>query len=133
MATKNIKTAVDLDSEETALLAKLAAIKEKKLAAETARLDKIAETVNGLPAMLGVTNFADVINLIKQVEKGTLGKLATSARAYVKLTEENKTAIMARLVAGGPANQVSVLANEFGVSSGTIYNLKKGQSVAAAS
>lgn len=105
------------------ITAELEAAKAEVAAEETARLEKLANIVRGFPKQLGVATMGDVISLIKQVEKGTLGKLDASAgRAYVKLTDEQKVTVKARLAKG---EQVSVLANEYGVSTGTIYNLKK--------
>jgi hypothetical protein len=121
---KNTDTVINIDAEEQKLLAQLDALKEKKVAAETARLNKIADIVRGFPAMLGVTSFAEVIALMKHVEKGTLGKVDATARAYVKLTDAQKVTIKERLAKG---EQVSVLANEYGVSVGTVYNMKKGK------
>lgn len=127
MAKNTKNEVIDINAEEQKLLAQLAALKEKKAAAETARLNKIADIVRSFPEMLGVTTLAEVIALMKHVEKGTLGKVDATARPYVKLTDEQKTTIKARLAKG---EQVSVLANEYNVSGGTIYNIKKGDEVA---
>lgn len=98
---------------------------QNELAAEKAkRNDEIANKVNGLLKTFNVATLGDVINLIKQVEKGTLGKLDGAARSYNKLTDEQRISIKARLTKG---EQVSMLANEFGVSTGTVYLIKKGE------
>lgn len=108
------------------LEAEMAQAKSEAAAEVEARNEEIAKNVRKLTDTFGVATLADVISLIKQVEKGTLGKLdASASRAYVRLTDEQKTAIRARLAKGGSGNQVSELAAEFNVSGGTIYNLKK--------
>ena len=108
------------------LQAEMAAAQKEVEAEQTAKNEATATNVRKLTKMFGVPTLADVISLIKQVEKGTLGKLdASASRAYVRLTDEQKTEIKARLAKGGSGNQVSELAAEFNVSGGTIYNLKK--------
>ncbi len=126
---KNTKNGVvDINAEEQKLLAQLAALKEKKAAVEKARLDKIAETVRGFPEMLGVATLGDVINFIKQVEKGTLGKVdATVGRTYTRLTDAQRATVKERLAKG---EQVSVIADSMGLQYGTVYAIKKGEAAA---
>lgn len=126
---KNKETAAEKISR---LQSEMAEAQAEVIAEQTARNEKIANTVRGLVAVFGVSTLGDVINLIKQVERGTLGKLdASASRSYVKLTDEQKAGIRARLAIGGSGNQVSELAAEFGVSVGTVYGMKKGKEDAA--
>jgi len=121
-ATKNMSLA-DIATEEQKLKAQLEALATARQAQETAAREKIANQVRELPKMLGVGSLADVINLVRQVEKGTLGKLATDAsRSYVRLTDEQKKEIVAKLKNG---IQASVLVVEYGVSAPTIQAIKK--------
>lgn len=121
--TNNKETAAEKIAR---LQAEMAAAQAEVAAEETERNEKIAGNVRKLTETFGVATLADVISLIKQVEKGTLGKLdASASRSYVRLTDAQKVAIRARLVTGGSGNQVSELAAEFGVSIGTIYSMKK--------
>lgn len=115
------------------LTAEMAQAKAEVAAEQTARNEEIATKVRSLTKMFGVATLADVISLVKSVEKGTLGKLdASASRSYVKLTDAQKDTIKARLAKGGSGNQVSELAAEFGVSTGTIYNLKEKKAEASA-
>ena len=121
MAKKN--ETVDIATQEANLLAQLAAIREQKAVAETARIEGIANQVRAFPKLLGVATLAEVMAIVKSVEKGTLGKLdASASRSYTRLSDEQKAAITERLKKG---EQVSNLANEFGVSGGTVYGLKQ--------
>jgi hypothetical protein len=113
----------DINAEEASLLAKLAIVKQKKADAETARVEGIANQVRAFPKLLGVETLAEVMAIVKGVEKGTLGKLdASASRSYTRLTDEQKAGITERLKKG---EQVSNLAREFGVSDGTVYGLKE--------
>ncbi len=120
---KNKETAAEKIAR---LQAEIAAAQNEVAAEETARLEKLASLIREFPKSLGVATFGDVINLIKQVEKGTLGKVDASAgRTYVRLTDEQKNEIKATLKAGGPAAQPSALVAKYGVSAGTIHGLKQ--------
>ena len=135
----------DLAAEQAALNAEIAALQEKqsqalaklrdkqnKIAekaaeAEQKRLAKLGETIDGLPEMLGAANLEDVLKLIRQRIKGTLGSLVkteTVGRSYTVLTKAQEDEIAALLKAGGPAGQLSVLAKQFGVSIPTIFARK---------
>lgn len=112
-----------LQAEEDKLKAQLAAIAEKRQAAEIAKTEKLANQVRGLPALLGVGSLSDVISLVRQVDKGTLGKLATDAsRSYVRLTDAQKAEIVEKLKGGA---QASALVAQYGVSAPTIQAIKK--------
>ena len=120
--TKNMSLA-DIATEEQKLKAQLEALATARQAQETAAREKVANQVRELPKLLGVGSLADVINLVRQVEKGTLGKLATDAsRTYVRLTDEQRKEIAAEL---GKGVQASVLVVKYGVSAPTIQAIKK--------
>ena len=128
MAKKNDNKVETADEVIAKLTAQLAAAQELKAKEIEARNEEIATNVRKLTDTFGVATLSDVINLIKQVEKGTLGKLdktASEGRTYTRLTDEQKDTIRARRAKGGSGNQVSELATEFNVSIGTIYNLSK--------
>ena len=130
MATKN---KVESAQEKIARIeAELAAAKAEAAAEVEARNEEIATKVRSLTKMFNVATLADVISLVKSVDKGTLGKLdASASRSYVRLTPEQKATIRERRAKGGSGNQVSELATEFNVSVGTIYNVEKGKDEAA--
>lgn len=121
MAKVNVK---ETAAEKIARLqAEINAAQAEVAAEETARIEKIASLIREFPAKLGVATMGDVINLCKQVEKGTLGKLdASASRSYKRLSDAEKATITERLKKG---EQVSALAKEYGVSDGTVYGLKQ--------
>ena len=127
------KNKVETAQEKIARIQAELVAAQKALADEqTARNEEIATKVRGLTKMFNVATLADVIALVKSVDKGTLGKLdASASRSYVRLTPEQKVTIRERRAKGGSGNQVSELAAEFNVSVGTIYNVEKGKDEAA--
>ena len=139
------KNTNDLAAEQAALNAEIAALQEKQSQAlaklrdkqnkiaekakeqEQKRLAALGETVDGLPEMLGVATLEDVLRLVRQRIKGTLGSLVkteTVGRSYTVLTQTQEDEIAALLKAGGPAGQLSVLAKQFNVSIPTIFKRK---------
>jgi hypothetical protein len=113
----------EIESQEQKLKAQLLELANAREARETAAREKVANQVRELPAMLGVDSLAAVVSLIRQVEKGTLGKLAADAsRTYVRLTNEQKAEIVEQLKQGV---QASVLVVKYGVSAPTIQSIKK--------
>lgn len=132
------KEIAELQEKQAAALAKLRAKQEKIAAREAAEQERknqeLAETIDGLPEMLGVSDLDSVIKVIRQRQRGTLGKLVkveTVGRTYTKVTPEVREQIVARLKVGGSGNQLSELASEFGVSTGTIFNIKKDAGLVA--
>jgi hypothetical protein len=123
MSKVKILSLAEIASQEQKLKAQLAELANAREAQETAAREKIATQVRELPKMLGVGTLADVINLVRQVEKGTLGKLAADAsRSYVRLTEAQRAEIVEQLKKG---IQASTLVEKYGVSAPTIQSIKK--------
>lgn len=124
-------SAAEIAAKRAALAAEmemLANAEKQMLEAEHA---KVAETVNSIPALLGVESLDAAVALIRSVQKGTYGKLDAAANAVaarkvpVVLSDAQKAKIVERLKVGGPGNQLSELAKEFDVSTGTVFGLKK--------
>ncbi len=72
--------------------------------------------------MVEATKFQDLINIIKQVEKGTLGKVGASPgeRTYKELSKEEKAQLVEDRKGG---MQYSDLVAKYGVSQSTVFNL----------
>ncbi len=125
-----------LDKEELALQAQLAAIKQKRETAAAEQANKVGEVIasfpNQLKKILGrEVSFADMINLIKQKEKGTLGHVADTIDRTKRLTDEQKTNLRAALMTRAinlktsqAAEQMSAIAARFGVTAQTVDNYK---------
>ena len=123
MSKKVVLSLAEIASQEEKLKAQLAALANAREAQESAAREKVANQVRELPKMLGVDSLGAVVSLIRQVEKGTLGKLAADAsRSYVRLTDEQRKEITEQLKAGV---QASVLVVKYGVSAPTIQAIKK--------
>lgn len=74
-------TLAALESEEQKIQQQLAALTARKAEIQQAELDKVGDTVKGFPAQIKAitgreVSMSDLINLIKRVETGTLGKLS---------------------------------------------------------
>lgn len=122
MASNKLPSLTDIEKTEQELTAKLEALKAQRAEVENKRNDEIKEMIEGLPKKLGVLNLDGVTSLIRQVQKGTLGKAATGVRSYVRLSDEQKAEITEKLKSGV---QVSTLANQYGVSGQTVFKLKE--------
>ena len=123
MSKKNTLSLAEIASQEQKLKAQLIELANAREAQESAAREKVANQVRELPKMLGVDSLGAVVSLIRQVEKGTLGKLAADAsRSYVRLTDEQRKEIETQLKAGV---QASVLVVKYGVSAPTIQAIKK--------
>ncbi len=119
---KNLSLA-QIASEEEKLKSQLAALAAARETQETARREKVAAQVRELPKMFGVGSLIDVINLVRQVEKGVIGKVDPSVgRTYVKLTDAQRAEIVEALKNNV---QASVLVAKYGVSAPTIHSIKK--------
>lgn len=87
MKKNQSNTTASLDAQEKQALAVLEQIRNAKVQAAALEQNKIAEFIKGIPLSLakltGKENlgFGEVISLIKQVEKGTLGKVGMSVGA----------------------------------------------------
>lgn len=104
---------------------------QNQAAAEAEEMNnKIKEFINGLPGQLSkitgkemveASKFSDLINVIKQVEKGTLGKAGTNGeRSYKTLTDADKTNLVNDRKNG---MQYSALTAKYGVSASTVFNV----------
>jgi hypothetical protein len=127
---KNEKSKLAALLAQAALLkAQMEQLEKETTEARKAEFDKISTLVDGLPDAFGIeidkakpnAALQQVADFIKARIKGTLGSL-DGPRTYKRLTEEEKTAIVAELKKG---TQISVLSNRFGVSDPTVFNLKK--------
>lgn len=95
---------------------------------EQERIDKLAAQIDELPKTFGVPGFADVISLIKQREKGTLGSIETGAtgnRTRTLLDDATWAKIIERVKVGGAGNQRSEIVKEFGIHPMTLQNRLK--------
>ena len=129
--TKINKTVLNLDNEEQKLLLQLEAIKTQRADAQRANDEATAQKVHGLTKLFGVSTLAEVISLVKKVEKGIVGNVDASAstRSYVRLSDEQKVAVATRLANG---EQVSAIAKEMGINAPVVYALKRKASEASA-
>lgn len=131
-------SAAEIAAKRAALAAEMEMLANAEKQILEAEHAKVAQTVNGIPALLGVETLDAAVALIRSVQKGTYGKLDAAAnanaarKAPVVLSDEQKAKIVERLKVGGPGNQLSELAKEFDVSAGTVFGLKKAAGLVVA-
>lgn len=123
MSKKNDNTPslADVETQEEKLTRELEKVRARRAVIEKEKIEETRTIINGLPATLGVPSLVEVIGLIRQVNKGTYG-LNKPVRSGKRISDEVKAAITAELQAGGKMNEV---ATKFGVSTPTVFNLKK--------
>lgn len=144
MASKNKKNAtpaptLSLTEQMEQLQKQLAALSEQKVQAEQEQQQKITEFVNGLVADLNeigapVTDLDGVASLIRQVQKGTLGKVATDLNRKPRtVLDDNAKASLVEIYKAGrvenatpeakQAGQRSAIMAKFNISSATLHNI----------
>lgn len=122
-----------MKTNKTATIAEqIAAIEAEKqrllglqAADEQKRIDDIVQRVNALPKQFGVDNLESVRALIKKVETGTLGKLASDAgtrKERTVVSVEDQDAWLNRLTEFGGSEQRSTIATQANVAYGTVHN-----------
>jgi predicted transcriptional regulator len=117
----------DIAAQRAKIEAELAKLNEKESEAKLAYLKEIEQKILGLTELFGVPTLGDVRNLIARHEKGVLFQDKPNATVgerapRVTLTDEQKDKLLAGRRAG---KQYSDLANEFGVSTQTVFNYCK--------
>ena len=112
------------------LAAELAALANEETQLVEQATNELTVKIDGLPAQFEMTSLDEVVAAIRARQKGTLGKLSTTAatdavRSRTVLSEEQKTKLVEEFKAGGPSNQRSVLCERYNISSGTLQNILK--------
>ncbi len=134
----SVVTLASLNTEEQALQAQLAAIAAKKVEVRKTETDKLTAHIDALPAGFSVVlgrpvEVAEVMSLIAQRVKGTLGSLvsATSGDKGKRLSDEAKTLIRADLLKhcgalkqGLTPEPLSVIATRHGIQPQTLDTYK---------
>lgn len=126
MKSNNSKNTLSLEEQEQKLLASLEAIRQKQADAKAAKLKETENTVNSFPSQLGVSSLAEVIALIKHVEKGTLGRegAKVGSRGFNEMTDTLKASVVEYLTKN-PAAQNSEVSALFNVAPVAVWHIRK--------
>lgn len=125
---KNARASLeDLQARKAKLAAEQAAIDAQLADAERARIENIGAQIDTFPALLGVATLGDVMSLIRQRDRGTLGSVAqdVTRRARTVLTKEQVAQLVEdrrASLAAGKGIQYSALGEKYGVSGQTAFN-----------